>query len=310
MTPSEPITIALSADEGGQPLAHLVRSLVGSDSADALWAHGGVWLDGRRVLDTALPTPAVGTLVLHTPPGGCYASIAITADDICYEDAWLLALNKRAGWYSSPTPWDMHAHVLTALSHFLQQRDGTVPPLHLAHQLDRDTTGVLLCSKTPYANAPLQEAFASRTIQKTYQCVCHGEPADDTFEQYTGHGRKKGRWGIYPLEQLGMMLPNGKPVRLAHTSFRVERRLGTAALLDAVPHTGRTHQIRLHLEATGYPIVGDTRYGGPSHYHGQPVPYHMLHAARLCLHHPITGAWIELEAPLPAHMAVVTSGLD
>jgi 23S rRNA pseudouridine1911/1915/1917 synthase len=237
--------------------------------------------------------------------------LVITQDDVLYEDAWLLALYKQPGWYTTPTLDDVVGNNIRAgLTRFLQARDGDHITLHLAHQLDRDTSGILLCSLNREVNAPLQVAFASGTIEKTYHGVCEGEPLLDRFELITGHGRKLGGWTTYDLEQVGVILPNGKPIRRAHTSFVVERRMGDAAVVRAMLHTGRTHQIRLHLAAVGHPLVGDTRYGTGAIFRGQAVPFHMLHAGFMRLVHPVTKVVLELTAPLPAHMVDVMRSDD
>jgi 23S rRNA pseudouridine1911/1915/1917 synthase len=308
MLPERPVSLIIPPEQAGQPLETLIRQVLGNDAAEQVMAFGGVWLNRRRMLDVHVPSPPGAQLTLHTPPGGSYSEVVIEQQDICYEDEWLLVVNKHPGWYSSPTPWDVHGHVIAALTRFLQSRDGVVPPLHNAHQLDRDTSGLLLCTKNPIANAPLQAAFAGqdRHVEKSYLCICQGEPPDDVMEIRSGHGRgRSGLWRLYPLEQVGMVLPNKSHVRLAHTTLVVEQREGDAAMLRATLHTGRTHQIRLHLVSVGHPILGDTRYGGSATFRGRRVPFHMLHAARLCLEHPITGVWLEFQAELPPHMATV-----
>ncbi len=230
--------------------------------------------------------------------------LVITQEDVLYEDAWLLALHKQPGWYTTPTLNDVVGNNIRAgLTRFLRARDGDTISLHLAHQLDRDTSGILLCSLNREVNAPLQEAFASGSIEKTYLGICVGEPQEERFELITGHGRKRGGWTVYDLEQVGELLPNGKPIRRAHTSFVVKRRMGDAAVVQAMLHTGRTHQIRLHLAAVGHPLVGDTRYGMGASFRGQDVLFHMLHAGSMRLMHPVTGVMLELEASLPVHMA-------
>lgn len=302
---TDPISLTTTAAHSGQTLSSLVSCLLAPDEAAQLLAHGGLWLNGRRTLETAQPVTPGMHLMLHRPPGGRYREVTIEASDIHDEDRWLLVLNKRAGWHTSPTPWDIHGNIQAALRRFLRERDGHDVRPHLAHQLDRDTSGLLICTRNRELNGPLQEAFSSGSVDKTYRAICAGEPAPDQFEMQTGHGRRRGGWQIYPLEHLGHMLPNNKPVKLAHTSFVVEQRMGDAALLRATLHTGRTHQIRLHLAEIGHPLLGDTRYGGPDTYHGQELRFHMLHAARLRLLHPVTGELLDLEAPLPVHMAAV-----
>lgn len=302
------IALTVPATFAGQPLLLLVEATVGVELAAELFAHGGVWLGRQRVTDPALPAPAAAQVRLRRPPDGCYSPLTITTTDICYEDAWLVALNKRLGWYTGPTPWDTHGNTLAALTNMLTVRDGVAPRLHLAHQLDRDTSGVLLFTKDPRANAPLQKAFAGGTITKTYLCVCQGEPAEEQFEVCTGHGRARGGcWRLYPHDQVGMELPGGGRVRLAHTSFQVEQRLGDYAIVQATPHTGRTHQIRLHLARQGHPLLGDTRYGGPLEFRNRMLPGHLLHAARLQVRHPITGHPLDLHAPLPPLIATMCS---
>ncbi len=296
------ITLPITTPYAGRTIASLVQELLGRSALEHLLAHGGIWLDQQRVQDATLPAPAGAILRLHRPPDGEYAPVTITATDICYEDEWLLALNKRAGWYTGPAPWDTQGNVRAALIHMLTLRDGVPPRLHLAHQLDRDTSGVLLCTKDPSANAPLQAAFADGAVDKTYLCVCVGEPADTVFEMRTGHGRSRGgHWRLYDQEQVGRELPTGGRVQLAHTHFQVVQPLGDYAIIYARPYTGRTHQIRLHLAACGHPLLGDTRYGGPDVFRHQVLTAHLLHAVRLQLSHPITGQPLDLKAAIPAH---------
>ncbi|MCU0491656.1 MAG: RluA family pseudouridine synthase [Chloroflexaceae bacterium] len=299
---TNPHIITLPTDSVERPLHEVLASHVAAAVAGPMLARGGIWLDGVRVNDGATPVPPGALLVLRYPPAEGYREVELTDADLLYEDAWIVALHKRAGWYSGATPWDTQGNALAAVGRFLARRDGVKPPLHLAHQLDRDTSGVLLISRNPEANAPLYKAFSSSTIEKVYRCVCTGEPTEDAFELRTGHGRgASGRWRVYPLEEIGQVLPGGSRVKLAHSLFHVERRLGGAALVTARLHTGRTHQIRLHMAAAGYSLLGDTRYGGPASFGGQHVPFHMLHAEWLRLNHPLSGERLELHAPLPAH---------
>jgi 23S rRNA pseudouridine1911/1915/1917 synthase len=135
---------------------------------------------------------------------------------------------------------------------------------------------------------------------KEYLCLCHGQPAEDTFEVATGHGRERhGRFRVYPFEEIGRSLPDGSRVKGMRTRFQVEQRLGDAALVRAFPLTGRTHQIRLHLAWLGHPLLGDEKYGGPATWRDQSIPYHLLHAERLTLPHPRTSAPLVIVAPAP-----------
>lgn len=300
------INLVVTAAMAGQPIADLVAARIGAAAAATILAHGGVWVDRSRVQDASQPAQVGACLTIHRPPAGRYPTVELTQADILYEDAWLLAVNKRAGWYTTATPWDAYGNVHTALLRWLHDRDGNTAYLHLAHQLDRDTSGILLGTKDPAMNGPLQAAFVSSAVQKTYRCLCAGEPATEMFEVRSGHGRSRGgRWRLYALAQVGMLLPDGQRVRFAHTSFVVEQRLGEAALLRAVLHTGRTHQIRLHLASLEHPLLGDARYGGPDSIGGVVLMGHLLHAACLRLVHPVTGEELVIEAEMPGQMQAV-----
>lgn len=294
--PHQIITYPIQPADAGRTLLELATALA-PDGAEIV-RRGGAWLDGRRAVAPDAAPPPGATLALRRPPAGGYAEVAIGPADIAYEDAWLIVLHKAAGWYVGATPWDVHGNALAALGRFLAARDGGAPPVHLAHQLDRDTSGLLLISKSPAANGPLQAAFAGELVEKGYVGVCAGVPDPPAGELRTGHGRAAGgRWRLYPLEELGRALPEGGGrVRLAHTAYAVERSHGDAALLRLRLHTGRTHQIRLHLAHLGHPLLGDTRYGGPASYRGRALPGHLLHAATLSLPHPITGARLALQS--------------
>jgi 23S rRNA pseudouridine1911/1915/1917 synthase len=306
------ISRQIAAHEVGASLADIAAHWLGA-TASELIARGGLWLNGKRIEDGHQPAPAGARMTLCLPPGGCYQDLGLSSADVLYEDDWLLALHKRAGWYSNATPWDNQGHVLAAARRWLATRDGAPPPLHLAHQLDRDTSGVLLLSKARQANPGLQQAFAGGNIKKEYCCAVWGVPAERTFSMCSGHGRAAGgRWRLYELSELNQVLPGGGRVRRAETRFVLRRSFGDAAILAAYPGTGRTHQIRLHLAAAGHPILGDTRYGGPAHYRGNDLSQHLLHAYRLALTHPITGAELSLVAPVPEwhDLGIAVSGGD
>ncbi|RRR70379.1 MAG: RluA family pseudouridine synthase [Candidatus Viridilinea halotolerans] len=294
------LTFTIPPHLAGAPV-HAAAAELAADLGQTVVARGGAWLDGRRVVDAATPVAAGAILVLRLPPNGCYNEIELCAADLIFEDAWLMVLHKAASCYVSATPWDVCGNLLAALQRFLLARDGSAPPLHLAHRLDRDTSGLLLVSKHPAANAPLQHAFAHGQVAKRYTCLCAGVPTWEQMELQTGHGRgARGLWRLYPLAEVGQALPmGGGRVRLAHTSFELEAAWGDHARVRATLHTGRTHQIRLHMASLGLPLLGDVRYGGPSEHNGQLLSRHMLHATELRLAHPVTGEPLAWCLPAP-----------
>jgi len=295
-----PLTI--STISPGALLCDALTAALG-DATEASWliARGGVWVDGVRVRDPVMRLPADATIVVQRPPDGIYRKPVVTSEMILYEDDDLIALNKPTDAYVEATPWDAEGHLRAALARFLAMRDGDAPSLHLAHRLDRDTSGVLLVSKTPDVNAALQRMFRDGAVHKTYLALCAGLPSFDEIEIETGHGRGRGgMFRVFPPEAIGRTLPQGGTVKSMRTRFRVVRRLDDAALVRAWPLTGRTHQIRLHLAFLGHPLIGDSKYGGPSIWRGIPASHHHLHAERLELPHPRSGAPLVMVAPAPA----------
>lgn len=302
--PRPKIEHTVDDEEAGSRLEQIVANLaeLAPAAVHALIERGAVWLDRRRVREPDLAVSGGAQLVIHFPPGGSYTAVTITPDDIIWEDRWLLALNKRPGWHSNYTPWDIRGAIPYALAAFVHDRDERTAPLHLAHQLDRDTSGVLLVSKDPEINRSLQELFVSGGMSKRYLALASGRIDRDSCEIQTGHGRgQSGLFRIYPLEAVGQKLPYGSQrVKLMHTRFEVVAQAEGATLVQALPITGRTHQIRLHLAHLGHPLLGDTRYGGPATLDNTPIPHHLLHAAQLGFSHPVTKQPILLRAPLPS----------
>ena len=295
------IRLTIPPEDDGRALRDIAAEALGDQArAERLIARGGLWVDGARVQELGARASAGAELTIQLPLSGVYPDVTVAAEQILYEDDDLLALNKPAGVYVDSTPWDAEGNLHAALTRFVAARDGRAPRLHLAHRLDRDTTGVLLVSKNPAINPAIQRGFVRGTFHKEYLALCAGQPEADEFALTTGHGRTThGFFRVYPAEHIGQMLLYGSRVKEMRTRFVVVRRLGDAALVRAVPETGRTHQIRLHLAHLGHPLLGDLKYGGPATWRGEPLPHHLLHAERLALPHPRTGQRLELVALAP-----------
>lgn len=283
-------------------LSFLITSLGDREMASWLIERGGVWVDGVRQSNRLALLNAGETVMVHHPPNGRYREPIVTPAMILYEDDDLIALNKPAGDYVEATPWDAEGHLRGALIRFLAARDQGEenPRLHLAHRLDRDTSGVLLFSKQSAVNAALQQAFQNRLAHKEYMALCVGDPAFDALELETGHGRGRGGlFRVFPAEEIGQVRTPGGTVKAMRTRLQVVKRMADAALVRASPLTGRTHQIRLHLAHLGHPLVGDVKYGGPADWRGMSADHHHLHAEWLELPHPRTEQMLAIAAPWP-----------
>jgi 23S rRNA pseudouridine1911/1915/1917 synthase len=203
--------------------------------------------------------------------------------DILYEDEFLLAVNKPAGMVVHPAPGHPSGTFVNALLFHCQNivPDGTLRP-GIVHRLDKDTSGVLIAAKTSSTHQALVEQFSSRTVTKTYLAICHGTPRPGILSAPIGR---------HPSHRKEMaIVPTGKE---AITEFQVLAVHKHLSLVRALPKTGRTHQIRVHLKHLGASVLGDTVYGTPD------ACRHMLHAHKLSFSHPVTHQLLTFTAPLP-----------
>jgi RluA family pseudouridine synthase len=231
---------------------------------------------------------------------------------VLYEDAALLAFDKPAG-LTIAGGWGAARE--TNLMDEVHRRLSA--SIFNVHRLDRDTSGVLLCAKTREALLPLCRAFEKREVTKRYVSLVRGEPAQAEFQVDRGIAPDPNR--------PGRMLAVARGGRTACTAFRVLRRWRGYALVEAVPATGRTHQIRVHLAWSGCPPVADPIYGNgeglclsalkPGYKHkGGPerplIARVALHAESLAFAHPLSGETVTICAPLPHDLALALKYLD
>lgn len=169
----------------------------------------------------------------------------------------------------------------------------------IVHRLDKDTTGLLVVAKHPRAQRALAEQIRDRVAHREYLALVHGDPGVEA-------GRIEAPIGRHPTDRKRMAVqPRGG--REAVTHFRVLERLGDFTLLHCRLETGRTHQIRVHLQYIGHPVAGDPVYGPRKQ--ALDLEAQALHAFRLGFYHPETGQWLQFEAPLPADFAAVLERL-
>lgn len=211
---------------------------------------------------------------------------------ILYEDRSALAVDKPAGWMLVPVSWQNTGRNLqAALASSIAARDfwarsRSLRFLRYVHRLDAETTGILLFGKSPGAVATLSHLFESRKMEKVYLAVVEPAPSQTRWICREALAPDPHRHGRMLVSRRG-----GKP---AETEFRLLETRGRCALLEAVPYTGRTHQIRLHLAHAGCPVVGDVLYGPPAS--GQPGSLG-LRAVRLSYADPFTRRPVRIQAP-------------
>jgi 23S rRNA pseudouridine1911/1915/1917 synthase len=261
--------------------------------------------------------------------GACYAldvPAAIPDDPpaqamplaILFEDADLIVLDKPAGLVVHPAPGHQDGTLVNALLAHCGAAGlpgiGGVQRPGIVHRLDKDTSGVMVVAKTEAAMAGLSAAFAARDLTRAYLALCWGVPAPPA-------GAIAGAIGRDPRDRKRMAVV-ARGGRAATTHYRLLRAWGAAvALLECRLDSGRTHQIRVHLAASGHPLLGDPVYLRriPAAARALPAaarqaaldfPRQALHAARLGFRHPVSGAALAFETPPPADMAALMASLD
>jgi 23S rRNA pseudouridine1911/1915/1917 synthase len=209
---------------------------------------------------------------------------------IAWQDEHLLVVDKPPGLVVHPA----RGHREGTLSQLLTEAGmggaggGDPDRPGIVHRLDRDTSGLLLVARSEEAHRLLQAALRERLIEREYVALVEGRPPSRT-------GTIEAPIGRHPRIRTRMAV-GGTGAREARTHFTLERSLGQVSLLRLRLDTGRTHQIRVHLQAIGYPVCGDPEYGTAG---TLGLERQFLHATRLAFPHPITGAPVEVESPLP-----------
>ena len=214
---------------------------------------------------------------------------------ILYEDRDLLVLNKPAGLVVHPAPGHATGTLVNALLHHCHDLGGVggVARPGIVHRLDKDTSGLMMVAKNDMAMAGCVRLFQTGGVVKEYLALVHGAPLDakGTITSLIGRHPKH-------RQKMAVVKRNGKS---AITHYAVEQRIGELTLMSCRIETGRTHQIRVHMQSLGCPVAGDAFYGrAVADKRLRPVPVRqLLHAARLIFAHPLTGVRMDFVAPLP-----------
>lgn len=255
----------------------------------------------RAISDGRLRVDGVARSKSHRLQGGERIEIEIRVHEpleadgpavpVRYDDEHLLVIAKPAGLITHPTDrlrTGTLVNRLLGMGVALSSAGGELRP-GIVHRLDAGTSGLMIVAKTDEAHEALGGMMRRHDVQRRYLALVRGRVEHETFAVDAPLGRR--------LERVVVDHSEG---REAETGFLVRERLDGATLLEAAPRTGRTHQIRVHLQAIGHPIVGDKAYGGGGDQAkalGLERPF--LHSWRIAFDHPITGERLELEEPLP-----------
>jgi 23S rRNA pseudouridine1911/1915/1917 synthase len=264
-----------------------------------LMEEGHILVNGRNVKPTHTPRAGERVEVCWPEPRVAEARAEEMPLEILYEDKSLLVLNKPPGLVVHPAAGHEEHTLVNALLHHcrgeLSGIGGVVRP-GIVHRLDKETSGCMVVAKKDETHLALSAQFASRKVTKIYHAIVCGEIPRDKGEVRAAIARHS--------SHRKRMTVNEEAGREARTSYRVLERLRGATLAEAILHTGRTHQIRVHFQFLGFPLVGDMTYGNRQNQRltelsGYTAPRQMLHACKLAFIHPRTGKSVSFEAPQP-----------
>lgn len=312
MSPERPHRVLHIGDRAAGRRADVCLSLRFPDwsrSAFARWIREGLIRSDDRTLKPA-STLRMGEVLRIWVPGIAPRELPPTMPPVLYEDDVLLAVDKPAGMLMHPVG-QKYAWALVGVVREAR------PDAHidLSHRLDRETSGVVLLTKSAEANVHMKEMFQTRRVGKVYWAVVRGVVPweEEVIDVPLGH-----------REGSAVMLRQGANAEgaSARTRVKVLERLVAHTLVACRPLTGRTHQIRAHLEHVGFPILGDKLYGQPDGVflehleHGVTervreaigFPRHALHARSIAFPHPQTGQIVRVRAPMPADMRKIVDG--
>lgn len=254
---------------------------------------GGLLCNGAPVFVTAVLSAGDRLHVSLEDTAGPSVTPCRLALDICWEDDFLLVVNKPAGLAVHPSALTEETVTLAGgIAGYL----GPSCVFHPVNRLDRGTSGLMVVAKSGYIHDRCRQILHTSDFQREYRAICVGTPSPAVGVVDRPIGRA-------PDSLLRREVsPSGSPAR---TAYEVLESRGAFSLVLLVPFTGRTHQLRVHMASMGHPLVGDWLYGTEDR---RLIARPALHAAALALRHPMTGQWLRLSAPLPADMQALWEG--
>lgn len=223
--------------------------------------------------------------------------------EVLYEDEWLLFISKPPGLVVHPGSGNHTGTLVNGLVHYCNTIAGVGDSIRpgIVHRLDKDTSGVMVVAKTDAVHRALVECFKEHKLEKEYLTLVQGVPRQSD-------GRIVASIGRHHINRQKMAVKTIGGKHAATNWELVDSYVGGISLLRVRIETGRTHQIRVHMNHLGFPVLGDVVYGNAKS--KANYPRQMLHASRLILPHPITGRKMDVKAPLWDDFATILEGLD
>ncbi len=295
------ITITVDHDMAGSRIDHLAVPgdiTLSRSRLQALIRSGNVTVNGKTVKPSFLLKENDVVICRIPPPASLQTPPQAIPLDVLYEDSDVIVINKPRGMVVHPGAGVHSDTVVNALLHHCKDLSGIggVTRPGIVHRLDKGTSGVLIAAKNDSAHLSLSKQFAARTMEKEYLAVTLKTPdwKEHVFDAPIGR---------HPAHRVKMaVIPSGKPARTAFGRIACSDK---GCLLSAHPHSGRTHQIRVHLHALGLPILGDTLYAQQKHLPGylrhalKSVDGFCLHARSLVFRHPVSNKLIRVACDIP-----------
>ncbi len=260
---------------------------------------GKIFIDGEKRLEPSELVSAGAEIELRQNAPRATRTPALPRSCILHVDAQVVVVDKPAGISTVPYDENERGTLDELVMETISER-GRRAPLGVVHRIDKETSGVVVFTRTVAAKHALKNQFRFHTVGRRYLAIAHGTVRSVTIQSRLVQDRGDGRRGSTDHEELG---------REAITHVKLLENLRGASLVECQLETGRTHQIRIHLAERGHPLVGERVYS--KSYRGEllPAPRLMLHARELSFEHPQTGERLSFERPLPPDMQGVLDGL-
>jgi 23S rRNA pseudouridine1911/1915/1917 synthase len=303
---AERVRFTVPAEQAGVRLDRFLASQLPEMSRthiQSLMDEGRVLVDGHAMKPSyRVETGAIVVVEIPAPPVPGVAAEEIPLE-IMYEDDDIAVVNKPAGMIVHPGAGAYAGTLVAALlnrygADGLSTIGGPLRP-GIVHRLDKETSGALVIARNDTSHLKLVEEFRDREVQKTYLALLHGRVKGESGRVELPVARD--------LHRRSRMTARRREGREARTDWRVRLRLDAFTLIEADLHTGRTHQIRVHFSALGYPVVGDALYGAPRQERIAsqllaPLGRNFLHATRIAFTHPRAGKRVEFRASMPEEL--------